>query len=892
MHTLLKIILPPRLPSPIYFPLFLIFLFTFAGWGLIQINSIEELQRIGNFPEYPNWEDYELTQDIDASDTVNWNEGKGFSPIGSFAGKFYGNGHKIKNLFINRPDEDYVGLFGRSGTTSEITNLVLENIWVVGRALVGGLIGDNDNNISLCIVKGYVQGVDDTGGIVGRNYGNISLSYFIGTIKGTNATGGLVGLNGEEVIKCYTNGAVAIANGPGGGLVGRCAPGSSVLQCYSLSEVIGSSYVGGLIGTAINVSVAECYSAGFVSGTFLVGGLIGYSSEATIERSYWDVISSGQNNSAGGIGKTTTEMKQISTYEGWDFYVHWTWLIIENQTYPYLNALGIIQFPSQPVQKEIWTLEELNKIGRDPEYPWNGHYTLMADIDASETNLWEGGKGFKPIRFFNGIFDGNNHFIRNLYINRDNESYVGLFGMMHGNINNLGLDNVTVKGKRYVGGIAGLNNGVVEKSYVVGSVLATEDYVGTLVGSNLGNVYKSYATGTVSGGEYVGGLCGDNLGTISTCYSASKVEGNTTLGGLVGNNTGTVDISYWDTETSNQSSSAGGFGKMTLEMKQQNTFQSWDFDNDWWIVENILYPQLRTFDIPTIVVLGNVIDVAECGYSYSEPGALAYDLTDGDLTNQISVTNNVNTSEIGTYTIAYSVIDSNFRSAIVIRTVEVIDTTPPVLTLKGDNPITVECHTELVDPGAESFDLCMGETQIEVTGSIDINTPGSYILTYSTSDISNNTSQLQRIVNVEDTIPPNISLIGEPLIVLEWGSQYEDPGVETTDLCDDSVEIVIQGDVDTSRIGSYQIDYLAKDDFENISQISREVLIVPIQIESVEELQMIGYDPKYPLEGVYALAQDINAESTQIWNNGAGFTPIGTYETPFIGKFYDRAIRS
>lgn len=58
----------------------------------------------------------------------------------------------------------------------------------------------------------------------------------------------------------------------------------------------------------------------FVSGSSDLGGLIGYwEGNQMVTSSYWDMESSGQSYSAGGEGKTTAEMKQQSTYVGWDF---------------------------------------------------------------------------------------------------------------------------------------------------------------------------------------------------------------------------------------------------------------------------------------------------------------------------------------------------------------------------------------------------------------------------------------------------------------------------------------------------------------------------------------------------------------------------------------------
>ncbi len=82
---------------------------SFQAAAQIEISTIEELQLIGNDPDYPLDGNYILTQDIDASDTVNWNDGAGFNPIGAyepepaFTGVFNGQGYVVTDLYINRP---------------------------------------------------------------------------------------------------------------------------------------------------------------------------------------------------------------------------------------------------------------------------------------------------------------------------------------------------------------------------------------------------------------------------------------------------------------------------------------------------------------------------------------------------------------------------------------------------------------------------------------------------------------------------------------------------------------------------------------------------------------------------------------------------------------------
>lgn len=165
---------------------------------------------------------------------------------------------------------------------------------------------------------------------------------------------------------------------------------------------------------------------------------------------------------------------------------------------------------------------------------------------------------------FAGTFDGNGHKITHF-------TNGGLFGVNHGSIKNLGLENFTVSGSAFVGGLVGYN------------------------GYSISNCYS---TGAVSGTYDVGGLVGYNDGSISDCCSTGMVTGTSNVGGLVGynyNSTGIIVSSFWDTQTSGWMTSAGGEGKTTAEMKKMSTFveADWDFIEIWGIGENQTYPYLR-----------------------------------------------------------------------------------------------------------------------------------------------------------------------------------------------------------------------------------------------------------------------------------------------------------
>jgi hypothetical protein len=204
---------------------------------------------------------------------------------------------------------------------------------------VGGLAGYNySGSITNCCSTGAVSSTGSSvGGLLGYNYtGNITNCYSTSSVSGSGIVGGLVGYNyygSGNITSCYSTGAVS-RTGPFsnfGGLVGYNH--GIISNCYSTSSVSGNKYVGGLVGSNYN-TISNCYSTGTASGSSNVGGLVGYSSGGSASNSFWDVNSSGLTTSASGTGKTTAQMKTLSTFTGWDFTSVWN---IAQGTYPFLK---------------------------------------------------------------------------------------------------------------------------------------------------------------------------------------------------------------------------------------------------------------------------------------------------------------------------------------------------------------------------------------------------------------------------------------------------------------------------------------------------------------------------------------------------------------------------
>ena len=252
--------------------------------------------------------------------------------------------------------------------------------------------------------------------------------------------------------------------------------------------------------------------------------------------------------------------------------------------------------------------------------------------------IWTMGAGWQPIgdssNLFTGRFEGNGFTISNLTINRGRTNGVGLFGYTGSGaeIANVGLLNADITGtSSNVGGLVGVNGGIITNSYATGSI-SGDSNLGELVGGNSGTIMNSYAVGYISGDKDVGSLAGGNSGTITNSYATGSVRGtffsigglvggnsgtitnsyatgfvrgssfsSSDIGGLAGGNSGTITNSYWDVDTSGIQTSAGGTSKTTVALQSPTTatgiYSSWGSDN-WDFGTSRQYPVLKYIDNP------------------------------------------------------------------------------------------------------------------------------------------------------------------------------------------------------------------------------------------------------------------------------------------------------
>ncbi len=177
--------------------------------------------------------------------------------------------------------------------------------------------------------------------------------------------------------------------------------------------------------------------------------------------------------------------------------------------------------------------------------------------------------------------------------------------------------NATVQGSRYVGGLIGHLAGssdimdgywAVEKSFSTGSVTAPEGYTGGLIGEQGSFILRmSYSRSAVTGTDYfVGGLIGYlSGGGVWQVYSTGMVSGSPYpdyMGGLIGFKSSSNNIGgYWDTQTSGQATSQGGYGRTTAQMKTQATYVEGYWPGYWgtvWTISSSVnngYPALVAY---------------------------------------------------------------------------------------------------------------------------------------------------------------------------------------------------------------------------------------------------------------------------------------------------------
>ena len=522
-----------------------------------NISSCTDLQNIKNNPSVR----YVLKNNIDCSDTENWNSGKGFTPISVFSGELYGEGYAIDNLYINRSTESNIGLFSNITNTGKVSDLGITNASVVGLSNVGILSGTAEGNIEKTYTTGSVEGGFQTaydswtGRVSNRYWSDIAYSA-----DGTKLA--VVGKRYYGTVILYPiyfsndSGVTWTTSGPEKDWknIALSADGTKIVATVANGQIYTSTD-SGITWTARESNRNWIDITSSADGTKLAAVVNGEKIYTSTDSGVtW--TARGSNRAWFGITSSTDGTKIVAVASGGQIYTSTdsgiTWTAREsNRQWRSITSsadgtkLAAVVYNGQIYTSTdsgvTWTARESNRDWRD--------ITSSADGTKLAATVYNG-------QVYISIDSG---------INWTPTEAGGVWGSKWTKITS------SADGKKF-------------------AVVGDDKFVFTTQQS----VFP------------VGGLIGQqNSGKITDSYTQGEVVGYG-AGGLVGKqtNTGTIVNSYWDTQTSGQTTSAGGEGKTTSQMKTPSTFIGWD-TNIWNLVDGA-YPTFK---------LKNVLDTSSCPFN-------------------------------------------------------------------------------------------------------------------------------------------------------------------------------------------------------------------------------------------------------------------------------------
>lgn len=289
---------------------------------------------------------------------------------------------------------------------------------------LGGIIGINNGTctVSGCVNNGTVTSTDLAGGIIGENSGTCTVSQCTntGAINGGSA-GGIIGINNDTctVNSCTNTRNITADSNVGGIIGGTFGEACMVNYCTNTGNITADSYVGGIIGYAYTVTLTNCTNSGQITGNSYYGDLIGYQ-EITDPTPWTGEVATAF---AGGSG-TEADPYLIETAEQLAYLAE---SVKNGTTYSdqYISLTSDIDLGGIQATDGTWSGQQWTPIGR----------------------TWD--------EAFQGNFDGGNYKIKNIYINTEEEDYIGLFGYTRtaAEISNIEIESGSIRGMDNTGGL-------------------------------------------------------------------------------------------------------------------------------------------------------------------------------------------------------------------------------------------------------------------------------------------------------------------------------------------------------------------------------------------------------------------------------------------------------
>lgn len=529
-----------------------------------------------------------------------------------------------------------------------------------------GLNLSTGNGISQSFAKSTVNGNQDVGGLVGQNQNTIFQSYAEGTVEGNRNIGGLIGNQSwsdiKKVSESYSNSLVT-GNDNIGGLVGLKHDVATIEASYWNTSVQGGDSLDNGVGTPMTEAQLKQFSSyndwDFINSWYVYNGQTFpfLQWENPLEKVEVDIDSS-ELKMGDSAQISVTANHKLGSFDGKS---NAQYSVTEGEQVVDVSDAGVVTakengeavitiilhgeentlnvkvediFEGGDGSAEnpyiITTPEQLDTVRENLD----AHYKLAADIDLS---TYLSGESWEPLGDdqlpFEGTFNGEGYEIKGLKIN-GMLNVQGLFGGLGntGVIKNVTLVDVeiegdsiigglvaysypsarienstvtgTLSGNSNVGGLVGMNYGMIRESAAHTTIQLSNINGGGLAGINYGSIIKSYARGEISGRNSIGGLVGgyflgrDENSKLSESYSSSIVTGEENVGGLVGlltNDSAIIEHSYWNKSKYDGDYPDNGYGTpiTEAELKHLSTFTNWDFTSTWYVYNDQVFPFLQ-----------------------------------------------------------------------------------------------------------------------------------------------------------------------------------------------------------------------------------------------------------------------------------------------------------
>lgn len=524
---------------------------------------------------------------IKSDGSLNTDKSSGFRVMPQiktkYSGTFDGNGKTIGGLYLNDETAIDVSLFAKIAEKGILKNIGIVDSYIKVNIGAAGLCFRNYGLIYKCYNKSTIDvifGRDYSGGsgICNYNNGRIENCYNAGKINGNNCfSSGLCVINAGVIVNCYNTGEVKGISEIGG-LVSINNYYASIANCYSSGSIMNGERSQGSFCGENRGTITNCYydkdkcSVGGINGSDVAGQAEGKTTAQFQSGEMAYLLAQGCTHEEtfydGSVWGQTIGTDDYPVLGGKKVYYGYTDCqpdikysntpTTDTPTHKYDNGFCTVCKGYQPAEQVsythhselfpdyqdyyaienagqlYWFADQVNKSNNLIDVVLTADITVNSGVIDSNGSLASNTSGFRvwtPIgwhketssRLYNGIVDGNNHYISGLYHNDESVNSVGLLGYTNGTVRNLGIRESYFKGGDNVGSMCGEMNGNIYNCYFFNGQIQGKQSVGGLCGYGWGSqnvICNSYFAGTVSGTSNVGSVCGkcEQANAIANCY--------------------------------------------------------------------------------------------------------------------------------------------------------------------------------------------------------------------------------------------------------------------------------------------------------------------------------------------------------------------------------------